>query len=80
MRRLFPFAAAAFVALVASGCPRSPDAPESGMGTPCEQLDDCNPGVTCGALRLCVAGFCEAEASLIRPCPGAGDPIVDPGP
>lgn len=68
-------------ALAASGCPRTPDAPDPGGGMPCDQLDDCNPGgVTCGALTLCVAGFCEEGASLIRPCPGEGEPIVDPGP
>lgn len=80
MRRWFPWLALVAVALSAVGCPRSPDAPDPGMGTPCEQLDDCNPGMTCGALRLCVAGFCEEGASLIRPCPGEGEPIVDPGP
>ena len=79
MRRA-PLVLAFVLALVASGCPRTPDAPEPGMGTPCEQISDCNPGATCGALSLCVAGFCEEGASLIRPCPGEGEPIVDPGP
>ena len=80
MRRLAPLLAFVALSLLASGCPRTPDAPEPGMGTPCMQLDDCNEGRSCGALTLCVAGFCEEGASLIRPCPGEGAPIVDPGP
>ena len=80
MRRLFPLVAAAFVAFAISGCPRTPDAPDPGGGMPCEQLDDCNPGRTCGALTLCVAGFCEEGASLIRPCPDDGEPVVRPDP
>ncbi|MBX3271867.1 MAG: hypothetical protein KF729_16485 [Sandaracinaceae bacterium] len=79
MRRSIPLALAALAALTLSGCPRTPEAPGPGTGTPCEQLDDCNPGATCGALRLCVSGFCEAGRSLIRPCPGEGAPI-DPRP
>jgi hypothetical protein len=61
------------------GCPREPEAPEPGMGTPCEQLSDCNPEDSCGALTLCVDGFCEQDDSLIRPCPGEGEPVRPPG-
>jgi len=80
MRRLSPFAAVLALALFMSGCPRTPNAPDPGMGTPCEQLIDCNPTATCGALRLCVAGFCEEGNSLIRPCPDEGEPVrrIDP--
>ncbi len=80
MRHLFALMAVWFLALAMAGCPRTPDAPDPGMGTPCEQLDDCNPGVSCGQLRLCVAGFCERERSLIRPCPELGAPVARPDP
>lgn len=65
------------VALV-SGCPRQPDAPDPLSGTPCAQLSECNPGRACGALRLCVDGYCEAEASLLRPCRDEGQPVPPP--
>lgn len=68
-------ACVALLGLGLLGCPRQPDAPEPGMGTPCEALEDCNPGVACGLLTLCVDGFCEDEPSLVRPCPGEGEPI-----
>ena len=82
MQRLLGPACFFLLALAATGCPRAPDAPEPGMGTECIQFADCNPGVTCGVLRLCVEGFCEAEGSgsLIRACPGAGDPVRPPEP
>ena len=80
MPRLLPLLGASLLALSLSGCPRTPDAPEPGMGTPCVELEDCNAGVTCGALRLCVAGFCERDPSLVRPCPGVGAPVVRPDP
>jgi hypothetical protein len=67
-------------ALFLGGCPRTPDAPEPLTGTPCEQLSDCNEGVSCGAMRLCVDGYCEAGASLMRPCREGGDPVVPPEP
>ncbi|MGE0787102.1 MAG: hypothetical protein AB7S26_15620 [Sandaracinaceae bacterium] len=62
-------------ALVLVGCPRQPDAPPPGMGTPCEQLEDCNPTASCGLLTQCVDGFCEETSSLVRPCPGVGEPL-----
>jgi hypothetical protein len=49
---------------VAAACARKPDAPAA-RGDVCATQDDCNRdadgGVRrCGALRLCVAGHCEA--------------------
>jgi hypothetical protein len=79
MKRFFPSLFALVVAVGLAGCPREPNAPDPGMGTPCESLEDCNDGVTCGELKLCVDGFCEEGRSLIRACPGAGDPVVPPG-
>lgn len=61
-----------------TGCPRTPEAPDLPTGTPCEQLSDCNPGVACGSLTLCVDGYCEGGRSLLRPCPGAGDRVRSP--
>jgi len=61
------------------GCPRQPDAPDPLSGTPCTQLSDCNPGRTCGALQLCVDGFCEEGTSLLQPCRGEGEPVPPPG-
>ncbi|CAG0981392.1 hypothetical protein RHDC4_01913 [Rhodocyclaceae bacterium] len=58
------------------GCPRQVQAPEPTGGTPCATLEECNPGLTCGNLRVCVDGRCEREPSLRRPCPGAGEPVV----
>jgi len=66
------------LALALSGCPQKPNAPEPGMGTPCNQLSDCNPGVTCGALQLCVDNFCEEGHSLIRPCRDEGESVRPP--
>lgn len=57
-----------------TGCPRQPEAPDPGMGRACEALEDCNTA-SCGALQLCVDGFCEEGSSLIRPCPGVGAPV-----
>lgn len=65
--------------LFLAGCPRGPEPPDPGMGTPCEQLSDCNPDRSCGALTLCVDDYCEQGASLIRPCEGEGEPVRPPG-
>ncbi|HEY8429038.1 MAG TPA: hypothetical protein VIL20_11715 [Sandaracinaceae bacterium] len=63
-----------------AGCPRQPEAPEPLDGTPCEQLIECNPGRSCGALKLCVDGYCEEGFSLLRPCPEEGEPVRPPEP
>ncbi len=70
----------ALLALGLSGCPRQPNVPTPLSGTPCTQLSDCNGGTTCGALKLCVDGYCESGTSLLRPCRSAGRPVVPPGP
>lgn len=69
------FALIASFGLLMLGCPRQPDAPPPGMGTPCGTTPECNSGRDCGLLRVCVEGFCEEEASLVRPCPGEGEPV-----
>lgn len=74
------FIAIAGIALGLAGCPREPDAPTPLTGTPCEQLSDCNPSASCGALKLCVDGYCEEGTSLLRPCRDEGDPVPPPGP
>jgi hypothetical protein len=71
VRRLF---ALCVLALVLAGCPREPRAPDP-RGEACGNSEDCNGGATCGALRACVEGFCEDQRSLIRPCPGVGEPL-----
>ncbi len=64
----------AVVIVVCAGCPRQPQDPEPGDGTPCESLADCNMGATCGEAPLfaCVDGLCEEVASLVRPCASTG--------
>ena len=76
MRR---FAILIALAFSLTGCPKQVSAPEPMGANPCRQLTDCNPGASCGALRLCVDGFCEAQPSLVRPCPHAGVPVADDG-
>ncbi|MCA9574029.1 MAG: hypothetical protein R3B40_02470 [Polyangiales bacterium] len=53
------------------GCAQDLVPPAAPAGTPCETLDDCAPvdTPTCGSLRACVDGVCEATPSLYRPCP-----------
>lgn len=70
----------ALIAAGVAGCPRTPEAPEPLSGTPCDQLTVCNPGRSCGALKLCVDGFCEEGASLFRPCRDEGEPVRPPEP
>lgn len=66
--------------LALTGCPRTPNAPDPIMGTPCEDNADCNPGENCGALTLCVDGLCEVGNTLVVPCPGEGAPVRPPDP
>lgn len=61
-------------ALALSGCPRNLEPPPPG-GDPCGSLEDCNPGVDCGSLTLCLDGFCEAGQTLVRPCEDEGNPV-----
>ncbi len=86
-RSLGGIGAGLLAALALSGCPRTPEAPEPLSGTHCEQLADCNPGRSCGALKLCscttepcVDGFCEEGFSLLRPCRDEGVPVRPPEP
>lgn len=86
-RSLASLALGVSVAVSVAGCPRAPEAPEPLSGTPCEQLTDCNPGRSCGALKLCscttepcVDGFCEEGFSLLRPCREDGQPVRPPDP
>jgi hypothetical protein len=62
--------------LLLSGCPRGLAVPDA-AGSACVEDLDCNPGMTCGALRPCVLGHCAADASLPVPCDG-GD-VIDAG-
>ena len=54
--------------LALAGCPRELEPPPA-AGDVCEEQAECNPpGMTCGELRLCVGGRCEAGRSLHVPC------------
>jgi len=57
-----------------SGCPRDVQAPPPEDAFPCVAIEDCNAS-TCGELRACVDGLCEAEPSLVVPCPGGGSRV-----
>lgn len=58
------------------GCPRDVQVPDPGEdATPCAETADCNAGATCGQLKMCVDGLCEATPSLAIPCPTAGAPV-----
>lgn len=58
----------AVAVLALSGCPRELEPPPA-AGTVCEAHAECNPPeMTCGELRLCVGGRCEAGHSLHVPC------------
>ncbi|MCZ7678943.1 MAG: hypothetical protein M5U28_09395 [Sandaracinaceae bacterium] len=78
LRSLGPSLAVIALGALLGGCPRTPDAPEPLSGTPCMQLIDCNPGRSCGALTLCVDGYCEEGTSLLRPCRDEGEPVPPP--
>jgi hypothetical protein len=55
-------------ALALAGCPRELEPPPA-AGDPCVDVSDCNPsGMSCGELRMCVGGRCEADRSLRIPC------------
>ena len=56
--------------LLTAGCPVGWETPKRGPGAMCDGIPDCNDGRTCGALRACVDGLCEATASLVRECDG----------
>jgi len=72
-----PLVAALALVLLLSGCPREVEEPEPGEARPCEVLADCNGGRTCAdvPLEACVDGLCEEQGSLVRPCPGSGEPF-----
>lgn len=58
------------LAAALEGCPRDVEEPETPEGVlRCESLTDCN-AATCGALRACVGGLCEAPdaGTLVIPC------------
>ncbi len=59
-----------------SGCPRELQPPPPGEAAPCDGDLDCNGGRTCGALALCIGGFCESAPSVGVPCPEEGVPVV----
>ena len=61
----------AFVMLLLVGCPRGDvQPPPPTTDEVCESRAECNDGTAlCGRLRACVDGFCEAEASVLVPCP-----------
>ena len=51
---------------VGAGCVAAPDATRDG-GVQCRTDDDCNPGVACGRVHLCVLRYC-AEDTVLRVC------------
>lgn len=64
------------LASVGWGCPRSLDVPSPPPGVQrCTRTSDCNTA-TCGALRACVGGLCEAPdaGTVVVPCRDAGSP------
>jgi len=61
-----------------TGCPRDLEEPERGAGEPCRETAQCNPpGVDCGLIVACADQRCEAQATLVQPCPG-GEPVFLP--
>lgn len=51
-----------------AGCPPELQPPVADGGRACATNADCNPGVRCGELYLCVHGLCEATPSQVVPC------------
>lgn len=58
--------------LLLGGCVEPPEATRDG-GETCRSEADCNGGVTCGQVRLCVLGVC-AEDRVFRACPNGSYP------
>lgn len=58
-------------ALLLGGCPSDTARPDPPPSTPCVTMADCagDAGASCGLLRACVDGYCEADPSLHVPCP-----------
>jgi hypothetical protein len=68
LRAMRPLPWLVLAALALGGCPRELEPPPA-AGDPCVEVSDCNPdGMSCGELRMCVGGRCEAERSLRVPC------------
>ena len=62
------------LSLVLAGCPPEPNASRDG-GTACTTESQCNPpGVSCGQISLCVAGYCS-ESRIVRVCAEAGSSV-----
>lgn len=59
------------IAMCAS-CVSKPEATRDG-GTACTRDQDCNDGVLCGEIALCVQGFCAAD-TVFRACADGGYP------
>ncbi len=59
------------LASLLAGCPASPRPSRDG-GVPCQRSDQCNAAsVVCGAVRLCVQGFCSAATTIVACRDGA---------
>jgi hypothetical protein len=71
MRRTIPWTLLAAL-LACAACVAKPEATRSG-GTACRRTEDCNSGVLCGEIALCVQGFC-AEDTVFRACSDGGYP------
>ncbi|MFW5925575.1 MAG: hypothetical protein ACOCV4_05365 [Myxococcota bacterium] len=79
--RIVAFCVLVLLAAVGQGCPRELDEPETPEGVRrCETLADCN-AASCGALRACVGGLCEAPdaGTLVIPCVDASVTPDDAG-
>lgn len=64
------------VAGVVAGCVDPPEAERDG-GTTCRTEGDCNPGGTCGPIRLCIQGYCSDDR-VFRACPDGRYPDATP--
>jgi hypothetical protein len=65
--------------VVLAACVSSPEATRTG-GTACTRDDMCNAGPLCGAISVCVDGFCS-EDPVFRVCDdgayGGASPVVE---